>query len=47
MNGALGQKVLIDMETETVLIHTSVSDEVGPWNDDLFPLFVAAINLKS
>jgi len=47
MNGALGQKVLIDMETETVLIHTAVSDEVGPWNDDLFPLFVAAINLKS
>ena len=47
MNGALGQKVLIDMETETVLIHTSVSDEVGPWNEDLFPLFVAAINLKS
>ncbi len=47
MNGALGQKVLIDMETETVLIHTSVSDEVGPWTGDLFPLFVASTKLNS
>lgn len=46
MNGALGQKVLMDMETETVLVHTSVSDEVGPWTADLFPLFFAATKLS-
>jgi CubicO group peptidase (beta-lactamase class C family) len=40
-NGHHGQRVLIDMPTQTVLVQTAV-DHAGPWQKELFGLFEAA-----
>jgi hypothetical protein len=40
-NGFHGQKVIIDMPTKTVLVHTAVSHD-GNWEPELFEMFEAA-----
>ncbi|MES2184929.1 MAG: serine hydrolase [Pseudomonadota bacterium] len=40
-NGAYGQRVLVDLRTETVLVQTAVADGAA-WQDELFTMFAAA-----
>jgi CubicO group peptidase (beta-lactamase class C family) len=44
MNGAHGQRVLIDRATETILVQLAVSQE-GQWQSELFNLFEAATTI--
>lgn len=43
-NGHHGQRVLVDMNTRTVLVQTAVEHE-GPWQTELFDMFQAATRL--
>ena len=44
MHGHHGQRVLIDLPTRTVLVHTAV-DQQGPWEHELQDMFDAATRL--
>ncbi len=44
MHGHHGQRVLIDLPTRTVLVHTAV-DQQGPWEHELLDMFDAATRL--
>ena len=44
MHGHHGQRVLIDLPTRTVLVHTAV-DQQGPWEQELLDMFDAATRL--
>jgi CubicO group peptidase (beta-lactamase class C family) len=44
MHGHHGQRVLIDLPTRTVLVHTAV-DQQGPWEPELLDMFDAATRL--
>ena len=44
MHGHHGQRVLIDLPTRTVLVHTAV-DQAGPWEHELLDMFDAATRL--
>lgn len=41
-NGAQGQRVFVDLPTQTVLVQTAV-DEVGDWQKELYALFQSAV----
>lgn len=43
-NGFHGQKVLIDMPTRTILVHTAISHD-GDWESELFEMFDAATKI--
>lgn len=43
-SGAYGQRVLVDLETETVMVQTAV-DEVGDWAREMFMLFQGAVGV--
>ena len=43
-NGHHGQRVFIDMETQTVLAQTAV-DHAGAWQRELYAMFAAAVKL--
>ena len=45
-NGHHGQRVFIDMPTQTVLVQTAVSHD-GDWQAQLYALFQAAVRLKA
>lgn len=42
-NGAMGQRVFIDIPTQTVLVQTAV-DESGGWQKELYALFQSAVS---
>ena len=44
MHGHHGQRVLIDLPTRTVLVHTAV-DQQGAWEPELLDMFDAATRL--
>lgn len=43
-NGHHGQRVIVDMPTRTVMVHTAV-DHDGNWQDELFEMFEAATKI--
>ena len=45
-NGHHGQRVLIDMPTRTVMVHTAVDND-GNWQAELFEMFEAATKISS
>ncbi len=45
-NGHHGQRVFIDLPTQTVLVQTAVEHE-GNWQQELYALFEAAVRIKS
>jgi hypothetical protein len=43
-NGHHGQRVMVDMPTRTVLVHTAVEHD-GNWKNELYELFDAATKI--
>ena len=41
-NGAEGQRVFVDLPSQTVLVQTAVED-AGDWQKELYALFLAAV----
>ena len=45
-NGHHGQRVFVDLPTQTILVQTAVEHE-GNWQQDLYALFEAAVRIRS